>query len=513
MTNIVIVGGGTAGWMAAMAIASRFPDKRISVLDPVVIGPIGVGESVTGVVRKFVQDPLHKLSLGEFFRRCDVTLKAGIWYKDWQGPGSEYLTPIDSPPDYFKHFYETAVEEFFALAAADGARLGDVQLYSRLMRSNTTDYFRNPDGSVNTQAAQLSCHFDALKFALWLREVVVRHPNITHVDDVVDGFELHPQTGYVTSIRTKAGRQIEGDFFIDCSGFHHLLLAKAYQPKWKSYADYVKVDTAIPFFQQYTEGQAMPTYSMASAMPAGWVWQIPTQSRLGRGYLFASRYLDTQGALEQIRAIGLTPPDNPRVLRFDPGRYDKAWIKNVCTIGLSGGFIEPLESSTIHLMYVQIRMLTELLIPCLMPQTMAVLAEQYNRFVDIAYEDYIEFITFHYHTGRNDSEFWRDYQKPSAILPNNQARMEKWRYAFPVREDFTGIFSQRIPLTTGLVIWAPMLDGMGFFNRQNAQKYISLGVRGQMLNENVERYMQVRNRVTATALTHAEAIEYCRGQP
>jgi hypothetical protein len=108
MNNIVIVGGGTAGWMAALAIASRYPEKRITVVDPKSISPMGVGESVTGVVFSFVNDPLHGLSKGDFFRHCDVTLKAGIWYKDWQGPGTEYLTPIDSPASYFKHFYPTS---------------------------------------------------------------------------------------------------------------------------------------------------------------------------------------------------------------------------------------------------------------------------------------------------------------------------------------------------------------------------------------------------------------------
>ena len=147
--------------MAAIAIASRFPEMQITVIDPKGISPIGVGESVTGVVLTFVGDPLHGLSMGEFYRRCDVTLKAGIWYKDWQGPGTEYLTPIDLPSDYFKHFYPSHVEDFYAAAAADGAKLGDVQFYSRLMRENKTDYFRHADGSVDTRFARMACHFDA----------------------------------------------------------------------------------------------------------------------------------------------------------------------------------------------------------------------------------------------------------------------------------------------------------------------------------------------------------------
>ena len=511
MKNIVIVGGGTAGWMAAIAIAGRFPDKRITVVDPLAVGPIGVGESVTGVVFEFVADPHHRLSMGEFFRRCDATFKTGIWYKNWQGPGTEYLAPIDTPSAYFKHWYPTNTEEFYALIAADGAKLGNVQLYSHLMRSNRTDYFYNPDGSVNSQLAYASCQFDALKFAGWLREVAAQRENIKHIDGVVESFEQNAENGFVTKIRTQAGQEIAGDFFLDCTGFHRLLFAKAHQPKWISYADYIKVDSAIPFFVPYVPNEPIPTYTMATAMPHGWMWQIPTQSRLGKGYLFASRYIDEQQAIAEIRASGADPGDNPRILRFEPGRFEKQWIGNVCAVGLSGGFIEPLEASTIHGMYVQIRLLTELFLPFCQAESCRSLAAQYNHLVQAAYEDYLDFISFHYHTGRSDTEFWRDYQQPAAITPANQARMEKWKYAFPMREDFAAVYSQRAGHTTGLVVWAPMLCGLGLWRAEQARQVVQMSRYSQMLQENTARYIQTRNRITAAALTHAETLRYVRG--
>lgn len=156
--NIVIVGGGSAGWMTAIALSGRFPDKHITVIDSTVIGPIGVGESVTGVVLAFVKDPLHGLSLGEFFRRCDPTFKLGILYKDWQGPGTEYLSSIESPSAYYQAHYPLHSEEFFAHAAADGRKLGDVLLYSRLMRAGKTDFQRSADGGVDKSFGYASCH-------------------------------------------------------------------------------------------------------------------------------------------------------------------------------------------------------------------------------------------------------------------------------------------------------------------------------------------------------------------
>jgi tryptophan 6-halogenase len=512
MKKIVIVGGGTAGWMAAIAIASRFPEKHVTVVDPHTVAPIGVGESVTGVVIAFVNDPLHQLNRHEFFRRCDVTFKAGIWYRDWQGTGTEYLAPIDSPPEYFQHHYDCNAEEFYAMVAADGARLGEVQLYAQLMRANRTDHFRNSNGTINWQQAGVSCHFDALKFAAWLKESALQRKNIEYVDDVLESFQQDATTGNILHIRTRGDREIDGDLFLDCSGLHRTLLAKAYQPAWRSYADFIKVDSAIPCFQPYEANQEIPTYTEAKAMPHGWMWQIPTQSRFGRGYIFSSRYIDDQQAIAEMRSQGVDPGDAPRVLRFSPGRFEKLWCGNVCSIGLSGGFIEPLEASTIHGMYVQIRLLTEVLLPFLTPESLPRCAEQYHQLISAAYDDYLDFISYHYHTGRTDTEFWRDYQSPAAMTATNQARWDKWRYAFPMREDFTPIYTQRAGHTTGLVIWATMLDGLQQLSREQAQRVVSMSRQPQKMRDNAARYVQVRNFVVANSLTHREAIQFfCDG--
>ena len=513
MNNIVIVGGGTAGWMAAIAIASRFPEMQITVIDPKGISPIGVGESVTGVVLTFVGDPLHGLSMGEFYRRCDVTLKAGIWYKDWQGPGTEYLTPIDLPSDYFKHFYPSHVEDFYAAAAADGTKLGDVQFYSRLMRENKTDYFKDADGRVNTSLAKMSCHFDSLKFATWLGEIAAQRANIHHVDDVVESFEQDAESGFVTRIHTKGGLKIEGEMFLDCTGFHRLLLAKAYQPKWKSYSDYIRVDSAIPCQVPYQPTDIIPTYTMATAMKHGWMWQIPTQSRLGKGYLFASRYVDDDDAVTELQSMGVETGESPRIIHFDPGRFDKQWIGNVCAIGLAGGFIEPLEASTIHGTYVQIRLLTDLFLPFCSRESMPSMAAKFNELMAIAMDDYVDFISFHYHTGRADTPFWSEYQQPSAMTPANQARLEKWRHAFPMREDFAGIYSQRATLTVGQVIWAPMLCGLGLIHKEHAQRVLQMTTRPQMLRENLHNYVQIRDQIAAKALSPAEALQFLLALP
>jgi tryptophan halogenase len=510
MKEIVIVGGGTAGWMAAIAIADRFPEKQVTVIDATALGPIGVGESVTGVVLEFVTDPLHRLTMGEFFRRCDATFKMGIWYKDWRGPGTEYLSPIDAPYRYFKHSYETNVEEFFAKAAAEGVRLGEAQFFAVLMRQNKTDHFRKPDGTINAELATASCHFDALKFAAWLQEIAASRANIEHIDDVVENFFQDSATGHVTSLRTRSGRSIPGDFFIDCTGFHRQLFAKAYQPKWRSYDAYIKVDSAIPSVTAHPPGTAIPTYTMARAMPHGWMWQIPTQSRLGRGYIYSSRYINDEQAIAEFRTAGVDPGEQPRILRFKPGRFETQWEGNVCAIGLSGVFSEPLEATTIHGMTVQTRLLTELLLPFCTRESLGALAKQYNELVAAAYDDYVDFISFHYHAGRDDTDFWRDYQRSESMTAKNQARMERWKYAFPAREDFAPIYTQRAKHTSGLTVWAPMLCGMGWLRGEHGRRVVELSRHRPWLEENVARYLQIRNHVVPVALTHSEAIRHFR---
>lgn len=510
--NIVIVGGGTAGWMTAIALSGRFPEKHFTVIDSTAVGPIGVGESVTGVVLAFVLDPLHGLTLGEFFRRCEPTFKLGIWYKNWHGPGTEYLSSIEAPAEYFPHRYPLHVEEFFAKVAADGRRLGEVLLYSQLMRAGKTDFFRNPDGSVNREMGGASCHFDARAFAAWLAEVAVQRANVTHVDDTVEGFARDAESGCLTAIRTRGGRDVGGEFFIDCTGFHRLLLGADYQPRWKSYADHIRVDRAIPVQTPHPEGRPLPNCTVAAAMPHGWQWQIPTQSRMGKGYIFSSRYVSDEQAVAEFRATGVDVGDAPAILHFSPGRFEQQWVGNVCAIGLAGVFSEPLEATTIHGMSVQIRLLAEHLLVHATPAALPALAATYNRLLAAAYDDYVDFINFHYHTGRADTPFWRDYQQPDALTPANRERLEKWRHTFPSREDFAPHHTQLALLTTNLTVWAPMLCAFGLLRPDAARRVLQISRHPAQLAANVSRYVAARNHVLANGLTQAEAIAHFRGQ-
>ena len=510
MEKIVIVGGGTAGWMAAIALSSHMPEKQIVVIDPSRVAPIGVGESVTGVVLQFVRYPFHGLDTAEFFRECDATLKLGIWFKDWTGLGNEYLSPIDFPPDIFDQHYFEDMEDFYALITASGQSICEEQIHGRLMRANRTDYFRHA-GAINRQFSTASCHFDALKFAAWLKGIARGRTNITHIDDSIERFDQHPETGLVTKILTEKGAEVDGDFFLDCTGFRRLLFERAHRPKWEDYSKYIKVDRAIPAFEPYEDTQEIPVFTGAQAMPNGWMWQIPTQSRLGRGYVFSSKYASDEQAISEYRAAGIAVDDSPRIIRFAPGKFETQWQGNVCALGLAGGFIEPLESTTIHIMHVQIKALAELFLPYYTHEASQALARKYNAMMKTMYDDFVDFVSFHYRTGRSDNEFWSDCQKQESITATNQARIDTWEHCYPGREDFLGIQTSRFGLTTGIVVWMPMLCGLGLLKQSAALTVVNRAKAIGAARSNLAKYTQIRDMVCANAVSQREAVAFLRG--
>jgi flavin-dependent dehydrogenase len=510
LKRIVVVGGGTSGWMAAIALSSHLPKVEVTVIDPARIAPIGVGESVTGVVQQFVRYPFHNLDSTEFFRKTDATLKLGIKFKHWTKQGAEYLAPIDFPPDIIEHAYPEDMENFYALMTANDRSICEEQIHSKLMRVNRTDYVRK-DGSVSKEFSSASCHFDALKFAAWLKDLAPKRDNITHVDDAIKGFERDSETGFVTKVFTTKGGEVEGDFFVDCTGFRRALFGEAYLPKWIDYSQHIKVDSAIPSFRPHPEGREIPVNTVARAMPHGWMWEIPTQARMGLGYVFSSQYASDEQAIQDMRDVGVEVGDSPRIIRFKPGKFATQWEGNVCALGLAGGIIEPLESTTIHIADVQIKALAELFLPYFTPQSASTLSKKYNTLIDTMYTDFVDFVSFHYHAGREDTDFWRDYQRPESITDANKTRMETWAHSYPAREDFSGIITHRFIQTTGIVIWMPMLCGLGLLNKTAAIEMLNHTKWLHLAQANMTKYMQLRDHLTANAASQREVVRYLRG--
>ncbi len=510
MQNVVVVGGGAAGWLTALVLSSRDPARTITVIDPTALGSIGVGESVTGVVLNLVDDPRYELSIRDFFRHTDATLKLGIWFKDWQRVGVDYLAPIDNPITYFPRQYPEGLEEFYAITAADRVQLGKAQIYAHLMRANRTDYVRR-EGVTTGQYSNASCHLDAVLLADWLRRSCKHRRNIVHIDDAVASFVQEPESGIVTQIVTESGQVIAGDFFVDCSGFRRRLFNEAYRPKWIDYSQHIKVDSAIFCPVPYQADQELPVYTTATALPHGWMWEVPTQSRLGTGYLYSSRYVSDEEALRQMRSTGVEPGDSPRIIRFQPGRFASHWQGNVCAIGLAGGFIEALEATTIHGQNAQIQLLADLFLPFYTHRAAATLAAKYNSLVNAMYDDYVDFVSFHYHAGRDDTEFWRDYQQRGSRTSPHQPRLAMWQHTRPQPEDFAPAYTTRTSMTSSMVVWMPMLCALGYLKSSHAQRLVQTSSRIDLARANLAQYLQARAMFNQHGVSHREALEFLRG--
>jgi len=287
------------------------------------------------------------------------------------------------------------------------------------------------------------------------------------------------------------------------------LFEKAYTPKWVDYSKHIRVDRAIPVFNQLSESK-IPVYTKATAMPNGWAWQIPVGDRIGHGYLYSSRYIDEADAIEEFRASGVDLGESPRVIPFSPGKFSTQWEGNVCAIGLAGGFLEALESTTIHIMHTQIKSLCDIFLPYYSPEAIPGLSRKYNSLMTYMYEDMLDFVSFHYHGGREDTEFWRDYQKSDSVTLRNQERMEVWAHSFPMREDFAGQRTVRFILSSALVLWGPMLCGLGYLKKRNADSFIQNSRLMYQTGKNVRRYRKFTDFVVSNAVNQRDAANHIR---
>ncbi|WP_300974938.1 tryptophan halogenase family protein [Sphingomonas sp. LHG3406-1] len=399
LRHIVIVGGGTAGWMAAAALARlTVTGLRITLVESDAIGTVGVGEATIPPIRTF--NAMIGLDENDFLRRTGGTFKLGIEFVDWWRKGTRYMHPFgqfggDMDGVSFHQFWLRHAEavgvpfEAFNLCAV-AARLGR---------------FQRPDPDVRKVQSTLNhaYHFDAVRYAELLREHAEAR-GVVRREGRIAAVPLHGENGFVEAVVLDTGERIEGDLFIDCSGFRGLLIEEALGSGYEDWRRWLPCDRAVAL---PTVGDANPLpYTRATALAAGWSWRIPLQHRNGTGYVYCSAALSDDQAAEVItsRAEGEIIGD-PRLLRFTPGRRRKMWNRNVVALGLASGFIEPLESTSIHLIQAGISKLLAML-----PDRgfNPVLEEEYNRLTQRQIEQVRDFVILHYKANeRSDTDFWR----------------------------------------------------------------------------------------------------------
>jgi tryptophan halogenase len=431
--KVVIVGGGTAGWMTAAALSTLLRGSGLSIrlVESAEIGTVGVGEATIPHIRNFNA----KLGLDEndFVRRTQGTFKLGIEFRDWARKGDSYIHPFG---DYGRPFGRVGFHHHWNRLAKVG-KAAPLEAYSLPVMAARAAKFDQPalDPASVLSTFSYAYQFDASLYAAYLRahseaRGVVRTEGKV-VDIVQDG-----ETGHVRAIRTESGELIEGELFVDCSGFRGLLIEQTLKSGYDDWTRWLPCDRAVAVPCDTAEPWA--PYTRATALESGWSWRIPLQHRVGNGYVYSSGFISDDDARERILGRLEAPARaEPRVLRFVTGKRRKQWNGNVVAIGLAGGFLEPLESTSIHLIQVAINNLVELW-PTADRDPLD--ETEFNRLMAVEYERVRDFLILHYHaTERDDSPFW-DYCRTMSVPDSLADKMDLWRRRGVVVKYREGLF-------------------------------------------------------------------------
>lgn len=442
MKEILIVGGGTAGWLSACHLAKKLsgPDGgvKITLVESPDIPTIGVGEGTVPAMRQSLQ--YLGISETDFIRECDATFKQSIKFVDWMRDRG------DGTPNYYHHIFDypdasqvdltpywlmnRRQETTFANAVSIQARICDRGLGPKLMTH--PEYL----GATN-----YAYHLDAAKFAQLLTKHAVGNLGVRHLLTNVDDVKLN-SSGEIRSVVTADHGEISADLFVDCSGFRSMLLGERLGVGFVDRKDTLFVDAALAIQVPYDDVQEpIPSHTIATAKSAGWIWDIGLHNRRGTGYVYAEKYCDRDDAEREFRdylreSVGDRADTlECRHIPMKIGYRERFWEKNCVAIGLSQGFVEPLEATGLLVFDATARMLAELFPPS--RGTMPSIAERFNRRVGYAWERVIEFIKLHYClSDRDDSEFWRDNRDPATIPDSLLENLALWTEQPPNQYDF-----------------------------------------------------------------------------
>jgi tryptophan halogenase len=400
ITSVVIVGGGSAGWMTAAALCNSAPHGcNITLIESDEIGTVGVGEATIPPIKLFNQT--LGIDEAEFMRRAQGSFKLGIQFIDWAQPGRRYFHPFGT---FGRPFDIVALHHYWQLAHASG-QAASLDEYCMAWAAASAGRFAPPVGEQRNVLStyDYAYQFDAGLYAAFLREYAEQR-GVRRVEGKVGDVQLNGGNGFVESVQLQDGRRFAGELFIDCSGFRGLLIEQALHTGYDDWTHWLPCDRALAV-PCASAGEFTP-YTRSTARRAGWQWRIPLQHRIGNGYVYCSRFIsDDEAAATLLANLDGPALAEPRPLRFITGRRRQLWNRNVIAIGLSSGFLEPLESTSLHLIQAGIAKLL-----ALFPDRDfdPLVSAEYNRIGANEVERIRDFIILHYHLNeRQDGELWR----------------------------------------------------------------------------------------------------------
>ena len=431
--TICILGGGTAGWMTAAALSNKFSalGLKIKLIESDQIGTVGVGEATLPHIRFFNET----LGIDErtFMRETEATFKLGIEFCDWGKIGDHYIHPFGDygiPIDRLD-FHQAWLR---LREAGLASRIDD---YSYPILAAEQGRFQMPKGDIDQIGSNFgyAYQFDLSLYAKFLRRYAERN-GVHRIEGKVVDTQLNSETGFVEQVKLESGDSIAADLFVDCSGFRGILIEQAMATGYDDWSEWLPCNRAVAAPCE-ARGELLP-YTRATARTAGWQWRIPLQHRTGNGYVYWNEFISDDEAAHQLMSTLEGPAlADPKQLFFKTGRRKKFWNKNVVSIGLSGGFLEPLESTSIHLIQEGITALVEFF-----PQreVSALDAEEYNAQMGLNYERVRDFLLLHYvATQRDDSPMWRYFREMT--LPDSlQEKITAWKTRGYILQYEIGVF-------------------------------------------------------------------------
>jgi tryptophan halogenase len=485
--KVVIAGGGTAGWMAA-ALLSKTMGKvlDITLVESEEIGTVGVGEATIPPLVTYLR--ILKMKEQDFMAATQATFKLGISFENWKDVGEKYFhsfgtTGTDHWTAGFQHFWLKDRER--------GSKIDYGDYCLELVAAREGKF-----GHLPKQGLNYAFHLDATLFAKHLRKLSEKL-GVRRVEGKIVEVDTHSETGFVQSLKMESGEAVEGDLFIDCTGFRGLLIEQTLKTGYEDWTHWLPCDRALAL-QTETMIEPVP-YTRAIAHSAGWQWRIPLQHRVGNGLVFSSQYMNEDEAREYLlKNIVGGHLGKPRLLKFITGRRLKNWNRNVVALGLASGFVEPLESTSIHLIQQGMIRLMQFFPHEGIKQSDI---DEYNKHSQTEIEYIRDFIILHYKvTNRQDTPFWRhckDLDIPDSLADRIQLFKDTAR-VFRARED---LFQENS--------WVQVMLGQGIMPEQFHQ------VTNVMSDEELTRFMQgiksrVKNTVAKLPPHQAYVAQYCK---
>lgn len=444
VNKVVIAGGGTAGWVAAAALSKQLGSVlEVVLIESANIGTIGVGEATIPPMKAFHQ--LLGINEQEFMRETQATFKLGILFENWRNTETQYFHSFGNTG---KSFYLGEFHDLWLYGKSKGhsAQFGEYCFETQAAMAGK--FALSEQSDIN-----YAYHLDATLYAKYLRKYSERH-GVKRIEGDITAVAQNSNTGFIESLKLASGEVINGDLFIDCTGFKGLLIEETLATGFQDWSHWLPCNSAVAV--QTEKVSATLPYTRSIAHQSGWQWQIPLQNRVGNGLVFCDKFMSNEQALEKLTNNIQGPMlTEPRVLKYQTGRRNKNWNKNCVALGLSSGFIEPLESTSIYMFMIGIIRLMKLFPFAGINQS---LIDEYNQQAAFEAEEIRDFIILHYHaTEREDSEFWQ-YCKNMQVPDSLSTRINLFNQA--------GRFYSKDSELFKLDSWVQVMMGQGIMPEQ-----------------------------------------------